>query len=60
LPDQFVEAERPATVSVVDAAGAELLPSLESLNARWRNGAAPADESTDNGVRPTRDTASLK
>ncbi len=60
LPDQFGESERPAAVSAVDSAGAEMLPSLDSLSARWRNGAAPAAESTDNGVRPTRNTASLK
>ena len=60
LPDQFSEAKRPASVPEVDTLGAEPLPSLDSLSARWRNGAASAGESTDNGVLSTRDTASLK
>lgn len=60
VPDQFDEPDRPAAVSPVDSVGAALLPSLDPLSVRWRHGAAPAGESTDNGVRSTRDTATLK
>jgi NDP-sugar pyrophosphorylase family protein len=64
LADQFSTPEPTgaAAPAIGDAVSAELLPSLDSLGTRWRNGTTPtlANGSADNDVRTTRDTATLK
>ena len=60
LPEEFRDPEQSSAVPVADGLPAALPPSLDSLGARWRNGAANASAPTGNAARATRDTASLR